>query len=768
MEKFLFFSGRPLGTQGTLGTYKLIDAVAKSHPHLVVAQRPLDGQLCVKEQFNFQYLKLNKVNIDSILSLSQQFQAFNPDIIWIFNHPNWFEFAKVLRLIFPQKKIILDIQTPLLIEGQHQKYILSEGQQQSIHIDAIFTLDKNSALSWLPNFTKPIFEYPLGIDTDVFLNNIDNKNVLQESKKYVYIGAVHPKRKIDIMVHGFIDYIQETRSKDTLDIYGGGPLLDEIKKIVKIRDAEKFVNIRGLVEHSRLALEVSNFDVGIAWVPKETFNDSPSLKVFEYFLANLSVIATNTNAHLKLKKEDNYNLFYSSDTREGLKNSLIDLQDKELAENEKKTNYQIVLKRSYENIFQTSILPYIKKINVVKKELKLNIVILINSLAVGKGGAERVAMELADEMSIRGHNVSIHYLGNIRELPAYRSKHGVKELAYSQLNLMKNRLRFINPDVYFCFYFNRQLINYYKQCYNLNVPFGMQECTNPDRLISNNWRLDGKIVQKPLALWERELIGARASRIRLVMPSYRDSFNDFIKPQVRAFSNPSRKMDTLDTNIVKENVILSINGFKANKNLITLVKAFATIADTYPNWKIIDIGKQPDMNQKHVREIFDCIEKEGLSDRVLVLGPQDNVDSFFAKSSIHVIASLSEGCPTVILEAMAHGVPSIGFDDCPGTNELISDMFNGLLANSEDRVAGLAKVLGKLIEDEDLRTQLGEECLVDSKRFVPENIYDQWEKLFFDMAEYKNDPERLFREQMDIDPEKALHAKNMIKTLIGA
>ncbi|MGH8523459.1 MAG: glycosyltransferase family 4 protein [Gammaproteobacteria bacterium] len=53
-----------------------------------------------------------------------------------------------------------------------------------------------------------------------------------------------------------------------------------------------------------------------------------------------------------------------------------------------------------------------------------------------------------------------------------------------------------------------------------------------------------------------------------------------------------------------------------------------------------------------------------------VYGPVDDIFADLAAAHLHVISSLSEGCPTSILEAMATGLPSVGFADCPGTNQL--------------------------------------------------------------------------------------------------
>jgi glycosyltransferase involved in cell wall biosynthesis len=120
---------------------------------------------------------------------------------------------------------------------------------------------------------------------------------------------------------------------------------------------------------------------------------------------------------------------------------------------------------------------------------------------------------------------------------------------------------------------------------------------------------------------------------------------------------------------------------------------------------------------------------------------------------------------------MATGLPSIGFSDCPGTNQLIQHEKNGLLALPEDRVTSLENAMRKLMSSAAMRARMGRQALEDSKAFDPNRIYDQWETLFLEAAEYKKDPGRLLREQVAIDPERALHAqrcrKNVLKSVRG-
>jgi glycosyltransferase involved in cell wall biosynthesis len=253
------------------------------------------------------------------------------------------------------------------------------------------------------------------------------------------------------------------------------------------------------------------------------------------------------------------------------------------------------------------------------------------------------------------------------------------------------------------------------------------------------------------------------------MHNYKFSFPNYIRPRVHAFSNPVFPQKLLATpadNTSRRKVILNINGSKRNKNLITLVKAFSRLASHFREWDIKVVGKLSKDKEAHIVEIKRFIQDNNLQDRILFEGPKDDIISEYATAHIHVISSLSEGCPTVVLEAMSVGLPSVGYADCSGTNELICHESNGLLAEPEDRVGGLEAALHRMMSSSELRSQLGRQALLDSKAFDPKRIYDQWEQLFFEAAEYKNDPERLFQEQLAIEPERTMHARRMRNKLV--
>jgi glycosyltransferase involved in cell wall biosynthesis len=85
---------------------------------------------------------------------------------------------------------------------------------------------------------------------------------------------------------------------------------------------------------------------------------------------------------------------------------------------------------------------------------------------------------------------------------------------------------------------------------------------------------------------------------------------------------------------------------------------------------------------------------------------QQAVRAHFARADIFVLASLAEGIPVVLMEAMSSGVPCVS-TPVNGIPELIQHGRTGLLATPGD-VESLTTQLRRLIQEPELRRSLAE------------------------------------------------------------
>lgn len=135
------------------------------------------------------------------------------------------------------------------------------------------------------------------------------------------------------------------------------------------------------------------------------------------------------------------------------------------------------------------------------------------------------------------------------------------------------------------------------------------------------------------------------------------------------------------------------------------------------------------------RPALDAIaEQLGVSDLIKYVGlvPYDQLEKSYQYADIFVLTSLSEGMPSVILEAMGAGLPIIA-SDVGGNNEIVHEGENGFLIKGNN-VDEIAARLVRLINDTTLRQRMGEKSREFAKEYDWANIMAQYNKLYLKYA----------------------------------
>jgi glycosyltransferase involved in cell wall biosynthesis len=105
-----------------------------------------------------------------------------------------------------------------------------------------------------------------------------------------------------------------------------------------------------------------------------------------------------------------------------------------------------------------------------------------------------------------------------------------------------------------------------------------------------------------------------------------------------------------------------------------------------------------------------------------------SMQELYTEHDIFVFPSLMEGLPSVLLEAMASGMPVITAETC-GMPDVVANDFNGLLVPPADDVA-LEKAIAQLAESEELRVRLGHAAQESVKRYRWSSAAEGLEDLF--------------------------------------
>ncbi|WP_151773203.1 glycosyltransferase family 4 protein [Streptomyces abyssomicinicus] len=171
-------------------------------------------------------------------------------------------------------------------------------------------------------------------------------------------------------------------------------------------------------------------------------------------------------------------------------------------------------------------------------------------------------------------------------------------------------------------------------------------------------------------------------------------------------------------------VVACVGRLGHEKGVDLLLDTWAEVSPRHPGWLLRVHGSGPDEAALRRR----CTEL-GLDGSVEWAGRTEDVAGALRRSSVFVLSSRGEGFPLSLLEAMSCAVPCVAFDCAPGVREIVRHEEDGLLARPGD-TAELARHLGRLLEDADLRNRMGDRAYRNVRRFAPETVIDRWENLF--------------------------------------
>ncbi|WP_190275513.1 glycosyltransferase [Allochromatium vinosum] len=228
----------------------------------------------------------------------EKVKAFNPCVLYIFNYSEWPELAAALKSQFPKIPIFLDLQTPLLAQGDKREDIRSRGERAQCYITKVFTYSKSNIETWIKNPAVLYHEYPLGVDC-ASVPPYRRKALKNHQGPYhaIYFGSLNPLREIDKFVFLLQKSLGALEKQVTLDLYGDKVSDQYREKILLHEDSWLRLNLRPAISQKELFQKFSDYDFGIAWVPNTQYTDSPSLKLIEMMASGMPVIASNTNAH---------------------------------------------------------------------------------------------------------------------------------------------------------------------------------------------------------------------------------------------------------------------------------------------------------------------------------------------------------------------------------------------------------------------------------------------------------------------------------------
>lgn len=206
---------------------------------------------------------------------------------------------------------------------------------------------------------------------------------------------------------------------------------------------------------------------------------------------------------------------------------------------------------------------------------------------------------------------------------------------------------------------------------------------------------------------------------------------------IRSMRTPHmKKTDILQrqsTDLRKPIRILRVAWLLPSKGYEYLIEAIAMLTKKNFDVELNIVGKE--RAEGFQNKLLELAKRLGIDSRVHFLGWKtfEEIPQVFLENDIHVISSLSEGTPRVILEGAARGVPLVS-TTVGGCGDTLTDRVNALLVPPKDSQA-MAAALEEMINDHHLRSEI----IKNGYHMAHENTFDVLGmKLLAELEELKN------------------------------
>ena len=319
------------------------------------------------------------------------------------------------------------------------------------------------------------------------------------------------------------------------------------------------------------------------------------------------------------------------------------------------------------------------------------IVFVVHSLAAG--GAQRVLATMASHWAEQGWHVSLVTLAS-RDEDFFALHPAIGRVALDQVadspNLfaaiwsnwrrireLRRAIRRLQPEIVLSFVDQTNVLALLA-ARGLSIPVVIAERTDPrHHPLGRIWS------------WLRRQVYPRATAVVVQTEGVRPVVESLAagKP-VHVIPNGIAKPAVLgQRGDESDRALVAVGRLSHEKGFDLLIMAWSEIAARHPKWRLRIYGDGP------ARESLERLASEHVSGHVEFCGATCDTDLAYREADLFALPSRYEGFPNALLEAMAHGLPSVAFDCESGPNEIVRDQVDGLLVPPGD-VAALALSVG--------------------------------------------------------------------------
>lgn len=352
----------------------------------------------------------------------------------------------------------------------------------------------------------------------------------------------------------------------------------------------------------------------------------------------------------------------------------------------------------------------------------MKIFIVCNNL--GGGGAERVAVNLANGFANYGHQVWI--ITDIYQKASYPVDEKVKVLPLCRNT--NSKIRWLNSVA--------KIRDYAKE-FHPDVIIGfMHLCSIISRLAVVGMHIPVVMTIHHALASSFKFRHTYTYWLDRNMPRFYSAttvltihdLNQITSARSKVFVMPNPLTFPICENIIgKEKVVLAagrVSDWKI-KGFDILIDAWAKVAPKYSEWTLNIAGAGAKEDFEVLKEE---VQRQKIQNKIHFLGYRTDMLSLYRSASIFVLSSRTEGLPMVLIEAMSQGCAPVACENLGRTREIIQDDTQGLLFKTGD-ANSLAESLSEMIENAYYRHSVQMNVCDRAKYYDIINIVEHWNSL---------------------------------------
>ncbi len=309
------------------------------------------------------------------------------------------------------------------------------------------------------------------------------------------------------------------------------------------------------------------------------------------------------------------------------------------------------------------------------------------------GGLERQIIKIAETLADSSYSVFILTLDtgevqtfyqfkneNIQIIPINHGNPDTKASFRCRLNrqrLIYKELKSINPDIGISFMFGGYLMSILSMRI-LRRPLILAERNSPEMYRLTSARKYRLLIFALMLL---------SSKITVQFESYKNKYPMYLRNRIRVIPNAIAKVNlSRKSNSTKVRYVFA-GRFSDQKQVVRLVEAFHAFHSKYNDVSLHLFGEG---ELRH-----EVIQKIGMlqAHEFIQLNPPSDLKLILENADILCIPSKWEGFPNILAESLLAGIPGLGFSNCDGVSDLLTEQVNGWISTDDGSIECLSNLL---------------------------------------------------------------------------